>query len=204
MASFDFGPLTKNIKETEEWLVRELSSVRTGRATPSILDTVKPEAYGTRSPVSQIASVTIEDARSLRIVPWDKSLTKNIEKAIQDADLGVGLATDDQGLRVTFPELTAERRAMLLKVANDKLEQARVTLRGHRTDTLKALDAVASFVGDWKAPKGPLVLGLKPTKTAGLDDIDKIMEPNALSTIFGFTATYPGTRAGSAQAGSRK
>lgn len=71
-------------------------------------------------------------------------------------------------------------------------------------DTLKALDAVASFVGDWKAPKGPLVLGLKPTKTAGLDDIDKIMEPNALSAIFGFTTTYPGTRSGSAQAGSRK
>ena len=62
-------------------------------------------------------------------------------------------------------------------------------------ETLKALDAVASFVADWKAPKGPLVLGLKPTKTAGLDDIDKIMVPDALSTIFGFTATYPGTRA---------
>lgn len=70
-------------------------------------------------------------------------------------------------------------------------------------DTLKALDAVASFAGDWKAPKGPLVLGLKPTKTAGLDDLDKIMVPDALSTIFGFTATYPGTRAGAAKAGSK-
>ena len=70
-------------------------------------------------------------------------------------------------------------------------------------ETLKALDAVASFVADWKAPKGPLVLGLKPAKTAGLDDLDKIMEPNALSTIFGFTATYPGTRAGAAKAGSK-
>lgn len=71
-------------------------------------------------------------------------------------------------------------------------------------ETLKSLDAVASFVADWKAPKGALVLGLKPTKTAGLDDIDKIMVPNALSTIFGFTATYPGTKAGAAQAGSKK
>ena len=140
MAAFDFSALDRSIKETEEWLVRELSAVRTGRATPAILDTVKPDAYGSRTPVSQIASITIEDARTLRIVPWDKSLTKNIEKAIQDADLGVGLATDDQGLRVTFPELTAERRTMLLKVANEKLEAARITLRGHRTDTLKALD----------------------------------------------------------------
>lgn len=71
-------------------------------------------------------------------------------------------------------------------------------------ETLKALDAVASFVADWKAPKGPLVLGLKPTKTAGLDDLDKIMVPDALSTLFGFTATYPGTRAGAAKAGSKK
>ncbi len=71
-------------------------------------------------------------------------------------------------------------------------------------ETLKALDAVASFVADWKAPKGALVLGLKPEKTAGLDDIDKIMVPDALSTIFGFTATYPGTKAGAARAGSKK
>lgn len=141
MASFDFSTLDKNIKETEEWLVRELSTVRTGRATPAILDNVKPEAYGARQAVNQMAAVTIEDARSLRIIPWDKSLTKNIERAIQDADLGVGLATDDQGLRVTFPELTAERRTMLGKVAGEKVEQARITLRGHRTDTLKAIDA---------------------------------------------------------------
>lgn len=70
-------------------------------------------------------------------------------------------------------------------------------------ETLKALDAVASFLGDWRAPKGPLALGLKPAKTAGLDDLDKIMVPNALSTIFGFTATYPATRAGAAKAGSK-
>lgn len=141
MASFDFKTLDTSIKETEEWLVRELSSVRTGRATPAILDTIKPEIYGSRTPINQVAAVNIEDARTLRIVPWDKSITKIIEKAIQDADLGIGVGSDDQGLRVSFPELTAERRTMLLKVANDKLEQARITLRGHRTDTLKALEA---------------------------------------------------------------
>ena len=141
MASFDFKTLDNSIKETEEWLVRELSSVRTGRATPAILDTIKPEVYGTRTPINQVAAVNIEDARTLRIVPWDKSLTKVIEAAIQNANLGIGVGSDDQGLRVTFPELTAERRTMLLKVANEKLEQSRITLRGHRTDTLKALEA---------------------------------------------------------------
>ena len=121
--------------------MREFSSVRTGRATPTILDTIKPEVYGTRTPINQVAAVNIEDARTLRIVPWDKSLTKIIEAAIQNANLGIGVGSDDQGLRVTFPELTAERRTMLLKVANEKLEAARITLRGHRTDTLKALEA---------------------------------------------------------------
>jgi hypothetical protein len=68
--------------------------------------------------------------------------------------------------------------------------------------TLKALDAVASFMADWKAPKGPLALGLKPAKTAGLSDLDKIMLPDALTTVFGFTATYPGTKDGAAKAGA--
>lgn len=70
-------------------------------------------------------------------------------------------------------------------------------------ETLKALDAIASFIGDWKKPAGPLVVGLKPAKTAGLEDLDKIMQPNALTTLFGLTATYPDTRAGAAKAGAK-
>ena len=138
--AYDFSKLDKALRETEEWLVRELSGIRTGRATPILLDGVKPEIYGSRTPINQVGSVTIEDARTIRIVPWDKSILKVIEKAIIDANLGVGVGTDDLGLRVTFPELTAERRTMLTKLAGDKLEAARVTLRGHRTDALKELD----------------------------------------------------------------
>ncbi len=139
--AYNFSKLDGTIKETDEWLTREYTGVRTGRATPSILDVIKPDAYGTRSPVSQLANISVEDARSLRVIPWDKSLTKSIEKAINDADIGVGVSTDDIGLRVTFPELTAERRTMLQRLAREKLETAKVTLRGHRTDALKELDA---------------------------------------------------------------
>jgi ribosome recycling factor len=139
--AYDLSALDKNIKETEEWLTREFSSIRTGRATPTILDNVKVEAYGARTPLAQIGSVTIEDARTLRIVPWDKSLQKDIERAIQEADLGMSVVTDDQGLRVIFPELTSERRTMLMKLANEKVEHAKVTLRGHRTDAIKKLEA---------------------------------------------------------------
>lgn len=140
--AYDFSKLTANVKETEEWLQREFSNIRTGRATPTLLDSVKPEIYGARTPIGNIASVTIEDARTLRIVPWDKSISKDIERAINDADFGVSVAVDDQGLRVIFPMLTAERRTQLQKIAGEKAEQAKVTLRGHRTDALKDLDAL--------------------------------------------------------------
>ena len=139
--AYDFSKLKTSIKETEEWLQRELSGVRTGRAAPALLDSVKPEAYGTRTPISQLGSVSIEDVRTLRVIPWDKSVTKNIEKAITEADLGVSVSTDDMGLRVIFPELTSERRTLLTKIANEKHEHAKVTLRSHRTDALHILEA---------------------------------------------------------------
>ncbi|HWH07094.1 MAG TPA: ribosome-recycling factor, partial [Candidatus Paceibacterota bacterium] len=125
--AYDFSKLTGGIKETEEWLTRELSGVRTGRATPALLDSVKPEIYGARTPITNVASVTVEDARTIRIVPWDKSVVKSIEKAITEADLGISVSVDDMGLRVIFPELTAERRTMLAKLAGEKFEHAKVT-----------------------------------------------------------------------------
>lgn len=140
--AYDFAPLKREIKETEEWLARELASVRTGRATPTLLDGVKPEAYGTRTSLQELANISVEDARTLRIIPWDPSIVRAIEKGITDANLGVGIATDDQGLRVTFPELTAERRIQLTRLAGEKTEQARTTLRGHRTEAMKEIDAL--------------------------------------------------------------
>ncbi len=92
--------------------------------------------------------------------------------------------------------------------AQEIIDTALVTIAGFAAaqgaPTLKALDAVASFIADWKAPKGPLALGLKPAKTAGMDDLDKIMEPNALVDVFGFTATYPATKPGAAKSGPTK
>jgi len=140
--AYDFSKLKSQVKETEEWLARELSGVRTGRATPTLLDGIKPEAYGTRTPLRELGSISVEDARTLRIVPWDKDVLKDIEKGIIDANLGVGVSTDEQGLRVSFPELTSERRVQLSKIASDRTEQAKVTLRGHRTDAIKEIDAL--------------------------------------------------------------
>ncbi len=173
---YDFSKLKAHIKETEEWLARELSGVRTGRATPTLLDGVKPEAYGTRTALRELASVSVEDARTLRVIPWDKTLTKTIEKGITDADLGVGVSTDDQGLRVSFPELTSERRAQLSKIAGDKTEQAKVTLRQHRTDALKALETAEEAGGMGEDEVKRLKGEIQKLIDAGNDALAKVLE----------------------------
>ncbi|OGG77909.1 hypothetical protein A3A36_02450 [Candidatus Kaiserbacteria bacterium RIFCSPLOWO2_01_FULL_52_12b] len=174
--AYDFSTLKAHIKETEEWLARELSGVRTGRATPTLLDAVKPEAYGTRTPLRELASVSVEDARTLRIIPWDKTLLKIIEKGIADADLGVGVSTDDQGLRISFPELTSERRTQLSKIAGDKTEQAKVTLRSHRTDALKALEAAEKVGGMGKDEFARLKIELQKLIDAGNEILLKTLD----------------------------
>jgi ribosome recycling factor len=124
------------------WLEREFSSIRTGRATPMLLDLVLVESYGTRVPIQQIGSVSVEDARTLRISVWDQSTIKAVEKAMLEADLGVSVVADGNGIRVVFPELTSERRTQLLKIAKAKLEESRVSIRGARDEAVKEIDAL--------------------------------------------------------------
>jgi hypothetical protein len=130
----------------------------------------------------------------------------DMDSAKDDARLrSASLTIDDQQLFAKLVPAAAKEEGITAdELITTALEALGAFAQAQSGETLKALDAVASFVADWKAPRGALVLGLKPAKTAGLDDIDKIMEPDALSTIFGFTAAYPGTRAGAAQAGSKK
>jgi ribosome recycling factor len=129
-------------EEIVKWLEREFAGVRTGRATPALLDLVLVESYGTRVPIQQVGSVSVEDARTLRISVWDQSAIKAVEKAITEADLGVSVVADGSGIRVIFPELTGERRAQLLKLAKAKLEEARVSIRGARDEAVKEIDAL--------------------------------------------------------------
>lgn len=132
--AYNFTEFKKSLADVEAWLAKEYSGLRTGRATPSILDQVKVSSYDDMMPISQVASIAVEGARSLRIVPWDLSVNKAIEKAINDSDLGLGVAVDDKGVRVTFPELTAERRQQMVKLSKQKLEDARISLRKARDE----------------------------------------------------------------------
>jgi ribosome recycling factor len=138
--AYNFSPFKQSTKDLEEWLRREYTTIRTGRATPAILDGVHVEAYGSDMTITQLANVSIEDARMLRISPWDMSQVKSIEKGIQTSGLGLSVAVDDKGIRVMFPELTSDRRTTLIKIAKQKLEDARVTLRTEREKTLKEID----------------------------------------------------------------
>lgn len=132
--AYDFSALKQKIKDTNEWLLNEYRTVRTGRATPALLDSLQVESYGTRVPINQVANISIEDARTLRITPWDSSQIKDIEKALTDSNLGVSASSDEKGVRASFSEITAENRATLLKVIKEKLEHARISLRGERDE----------------------------------------------------------------------
>ena len=130
--TYDFKAFEKRIGEIEERAGKELAGIRTGRAAPAIWDGVLVESYGTRVPIMQIATVNVEDARTIRIAPWDSGHAKEIEKAITVANLGLSVGMDEKGVRVSFPELTSERRTQMLKLAKEKVEELRTELRAAR------------------------------------------------------------------------
>ena len=134
--SYNFSSFTERVSDIEGWLKKELSMLRTGRATSAILDSITVESYGSQSPIAHVGSIAMEDARALRISPWDKSQVKAIETAIQKANLGLSVTTDDNGIRIIFPELTGERRLQIIKLLKDKLEDARISLRKEREEVL--------------------------------------------------------------------
>ena len=132
--AYDFKPFEKRLKEIEERAGKELGAIRTGRAAPAILDGIMVESYGARVPINQVAAVSVDDARSIKITPWDASLGKEIEKAITVANLGVSVSAGEGGVRVTFPELTGESRERLVKIAKERIEEMRTSLRVARDE----------------------------------------------------------------------
>ena len=138
--SYDFSSVTTQKNTITEWLKSEYRSIQTGRATPQVLDLVHIDMYGARTSLPHAAGITIEDPRTIRVAPWDKSIIGAMEKAINDADLGLSVSSDGEGLRVHFPSLTTETRQKLVKLLKDRLEDARVRVRALREETNKAID----------------------------------------------------------------
>lgn len=130
--AYDFSQLKDALKKIEERLKEEYSHVHTGRATPVLLDPVQVLSYGSYMQIKSIASITVEDPKTLRVVSWDKNQIKDIEKAILSSDLGLSVIVDNDGLRVKFPPMTTERKEKLVKILKDKLEGARIQVRQER------------------------------------------------------------------------
>jgi ribosome recycling factor len=127
------------MSRTLETLRADLAKVRTGRAHTGLLDHITVDYYGTPTPVNQVANVTLIDARTIGVAPWDKKMAAAIEKAIRDSDLGLNPATVGELVRVPMPALTEERRRDLIKVVRHEAEDARVAVRNVRRDAIAHL-----------------------------------------------------------------
>ena len=124
----------EKMKKALDYLQSDLASVRAGRANPHVLDKIKVDYYGTPTPLQQVGNITVPEARMLQIAPWDKSMIKDIEKALMASDLGITPSNDGTVIRLVFPELTEERRKELAKDIKKKGEEAKVAVRNIRRD----------------------------------------------------------------------
>ena len=132
-------PYEDKMKKTMDVLAEEYASIRAGRANPHLIDKIRVDYYGTPSPISQVANVSVPEARIIQIQPWESKMIKEIEKAINMSDIGINPTDDGKVIRLVFPELTEERRKDLAKDVKKKAEDAKVALRNIRRD---ANDAV--------------------------------------------------------------
>ncbi len=123
-------------------MLSDFAAIRAGRANPNVLDKVKVDYYGSPTPVNQMAAISVAEARVLVITPWDKSTLKSIEKAIQASDIGINPQNDGQVIRLTFPQLTEDRRKEIVKDVKKGGEDTKVAIRSIRRDAMEKLKAM--------------------------------------------------------------
>lgn len=133
----DFKPKLDKIIER---LKSEISSLRTGRATPALVENLEVDYYGSKTPLKAIASISSPEARQILVQPWDRGVVQAIEKAIQSSNLGLNPITDRETIRLSIPPLTEERRKELIKILGRNLEDAKIQIRREREDILREVD----------------------------------------------------------------
>ncbi len=129
-----FAELETKMKKTTEVFQKELSNIRTGRASAAVLDGVRVMYYGNPMPINQVAAISVVEAKTLDIKPWDKGVVKDLEKAIMEANLGLSIVNTGDSLKVRFPDLTEETRKDLVKKVKKMSEESKVDLRNIRRD----------------------------------------------------------------------
>jgi ribosome recycling factor len=137
--TFDLGDVKRRMQGAINALKHDLNSLRTGRASPHLLDPIQVEAYGASMPLAQVATVGVPEPRLLSVQVWDRSMVHAVEKAIRDSDLGLNPLTEGQTIRLRIPEMNEQRRKEMVKVAHKYAEEARIAVRHVRRDGLDLL-----------------------------------------------------------------
>jgi ribosome recycling factor len=173
--AFSLDEMKTRMQKSIASLRDELTGLRTGRASASLLEPVMVEAYGTRMPLNQVATVTVPEARLLSVQVWDRSMAQAVDKAIRNSGLGLNPATEGATIRVPLPELNEERRRDLTKVAHNYAEQARVAIRHIRRDgmdLLKKLEKDGAMSQDDSRAKSDLV---QKATDAAIAEVDQVL-----------------------------
>jgi ribosome recycling factor len=136
-------PYEEKMQKAYDFLESDLASIRAGRANPHVLDKIRVDYYGTPTPIQQVGNISVPEARVIQIAPWDKSLIKDIEKAIMASDVGITPSNDGSLIRLVFPELTEDRRKELVKDVKKRGEENKVAVRNVRRDGNDAFKKLA-------------------------------------------------------------
>ena len=170
-----FLTLEDKLEKTVSVLQGDFASIRAGRANPHVLDKLMVEAYGAMTPIQQIGNVSAADARCLVVSPWDKSLLKNVEKAIQASGIGINPTNDGNVIRLVFPELTEERRRELVKQVKKMGEDAKIAVRNVRREAMEALKKLKTNkeISEDESKNSEIDVEKNISKT--IEEIDKIV-----------------------------
>lgn len=168
-------PYEEKMQKSYDFLVNDLGTIRAGRANPHVLDKIKVDYYGTPTPIQQVGNITVPEARILQIAPWEKSLVKEIEKAIMASDVGITPTNDGTLIRLVFPELTEERRKDLVKDIKKRGEENKVAIRNARRDGNDALKKLAKTEVSEDEIK-ELEEKLQKLTDKFIKDVDKLVE----------------------------
>ncbi len=171
----------EKMQKTYEHLEADYQGIRAGRANPHVLDKLRVDYYGTPTPIQQVGNITIPEARMIQIAPWEKSLIKDIEKAILASDIGITPSNDGSVIRLVFPELTEERRKDLVKEVKKKAEECKVAVRNIRRDGNDAFKKIAKEISEDEVKQ--LEDELQKMTDKYIKDVDKLMEEKSKEVL---------------------
>lgn len=169
-------PFEEKMQKSYDFLVTDLGAIRAGRANPHVLDKIKVDYYGTPTPIQQVGNITVPEPRVIQIAPWEKSLIKEIEKAIMMSDVGITPSNDGTLIRLVFPELTEERRKELVKDVKKRGEENKVAIRNTRRDGNDAFKKLAKTDEVSEDQIKELEDELQKLTDKFIKDIDKLVE----------------------------